>query len=290
MKQEKDKTETIIYSYDESTEILFEKIRGWEITSQVGFAVSLNIPKQNELFEKINEAVTNEAVKQNISLIVQRIEFAGNELPGFTAGEIEYYQRLFARDFWRVLHNETHIQHIEDKIIELYYFIQAKELDLKTKQYEFIEDREQDKQDIIEVTRYSKYLQDLLELTKNPPPPKTKTPAETFREKLGKLGFFDLPKVEQLSEIGKGKLIELIANNKQVYGIAMFNELDFLYQLDKKEGTSAKANKKISQLYNEKVKTGDEAKKIRASLIKPTDRHNAKEYKETVRKAYQKLK
>lgn len=290
MKQEKDKTEIIVFGYDESKEILFEKIKGWEITSQVEFAVSLNMPKRKGLFEKILEAVTNEAVKQSISLIVQRIEFAGNELLGFTAGEIEYYQSLFARDFWRVLHNETYIQHIEDKIIELNYFVQGKELDLKTKQYEFIEDREQDKQDLIEVTRYSRYLQDLLELTKNPPPPKTKTPAETFREKLGELGFFDLPKVERLSEVGKKQLIELLANNKQVFGIAMFNELDFLYQLDKKEGTAIKANKKISQLYNEKVKTGDEAKKIRASLINPTNRHNAKEYKETVRKEYQKLK
>ena len=270
MKQEKDKTEIIVFGYDESKEILFEKIKGWEITSQVEFAVSLDMPKRKGLFEKILEAVNNEAVKQSISIIVQRIEFAGNELPGFTAGEIEQYQSIFARDFYFILHNETYFQHIEDKIIELNYFVQGKELDLKTKQYEFIEDREQDKQDLVEVTRYSKYLQDLLELTKNPPPPKTKTKTEILREKLGELGFFDLPKVEKLSEIGKGKLIELIANNLMPYGIAMFDELGFLTSLDEREKNKGNANFKIAKLYNNKIKDGTNVKHLRNSLNRAT--------------------
>ena len=68
MKQKKDKTESIVFSNNESTEILFEKIKGWEIASQVEFTVSFENPKRKELFEKIFEAVTNETVKQNIFL------------------------------------------------------------------------------------------------------------------------------------------------------------------------------------------------------------------------------
>ena len=99
MKQKKDKTESIVFSNNESTEILFEKIKGWEIASQVEFTVSFENPKRKELFEKIFEAVTNETVKQNIFLIVQRIEQAAFHVSGYTPSEIEHYQSLFAKDF-----------------------------------------------------------------------------------------------------------------------------------------------------------------------------------------------
>lgn len=254
--------------------------------------VIINLPEKERTLKLDNliETLTDTDIKGKVELIKKRIEFAGNELPGFTASEIGYYQGIFAKEFYFVLFNETYIQHIEDKVRDLIFFIQARELDLKTKQYEFIEDREQDKQDLIEVKRYSKYLQDLLELTKNPPPPKTKTKTEILREKLGELGFFDLPKVEQLSEIGKGKLIELIANNKMPYGIAMFDELGFLTSLDEREKNKGEASFKIAKLYNNKIKDGTNVRHLWNSLIKPTGRYNAKEHKATVRKDYQKLK
>lgn len=260
------------------------------ISEELEIIVSLPEKERTLRLDNLIETLTDTDIKGRVELIKKRIEFAGNELPDFTAGEIEYYQSIFARDFYFVLCNETYIQHIEDKIIECNYFVQGKELDLKTMQYEFIEDREQDKQDLIEVKRYSKYLQDLLDLTKNPPPAKAETQAERFRKKLAEKGFFDLPKVQALSEIGQRKLIELIANNKMPYGIAMFNELEFCYELDKSEGTMTEANKVLAKLYNENAKTGDEPKKLRSSLSKPTVRHNAKLYKETVRNDYQKLK
>ena len=260
------------------------------ISDELEVIVSLPIKERTARLDILIDTLTVTVIKERIELIKKRIEFAGNKLPGFTAGEIEQYQSIFARDFYFILHNETYFQHIEDKIIELNYFVQGKELDLKTKQYEFIEDREQDKQDLVEVTRYSKYLQDLLELTKNPPPPKTKTKTEILREKLGELGFFDLPKVEQLSEIGKGKLIELIANNLMPFGIAMFDELGFLTSLDEREKNKGNANFKIAKLYNNKIKDGTNVKHLRNSLNRASNRYNAKEYRETVRNEYQKLK
>lgn len=252
----------------------------------------ISLPDRERItgLENLIDTLTDSTIKENVELIKKRIEFAANELPDFTTDEIRHYQDIFAKQFYFVLHNETYIQHIEDKIRELNFHSQGLDLDLKTKQYDDIDERKQDKQDLIEATRYSKYLQDLLELTKNPPPPKTKTPAETFREKLGELGFFDLPKVERLSEIGKQGLIELLANRKMPFGIAMFDELDFFTSLDVREKSKTNANFKIAKIYNADIKDGTNVKHLRNSLIKPKDRYNAKEHKETVRKEYQKLK
>jgi hypothetical protein len=187
MKHKKDKTESIVFSNDESAEILFEKIKGWEISSQVEFIVSFDNPKRKELFEKIFEAVTNETVKQNISLIVQRIEQAGFQVSGYNPSEIEYYQSLFAKDFYTVLHSETYQTYIEDKIRELHFYCKRLEQDLQTNQYEFLEDKEQDENQIAEAERYKLYLESFIIHLKNPAPQKAKTKTEqetpkTFEE------------------------------------------------------------------------------------------------------------
>lgn len=188
MKQKKDKTESIVFSNNESTEILFEKIKGWEIASQVEFTVSFENPKRKELFEKIFEAVTNETVKQNIFLIVQRIEQAAFHVSGYTPSEIEHYQSLFAKDFYTVLHSENYQTYIEDKIRELHFFCKGLELDLRTKQYEFLEDREQDKNELTEVERYKFYLESFIIHLKNPSPQQTGT--KTNKLKAPVLGLF----------------------------------------------------------------------------------------------------
>lgn len=159
---EKDKTKSIVFSNNESTETLFTKIEGWGITSQIEFAVSFDDPKRKELFQKIFEAVTNETEKQNISLIAQRIEQAAFQAIDYTHSEIVYYQSLFAQDFHTVLHSEYYQNHIEHKIRELYSYYKRIELDLKTRQYDFLEDREQDKTELIEAERYKLYLEKLL--------------------------------------------------------------------------------------------------------------------------------
>jgi len=188
MKHKKDKTESIVFSNDESTEILFEKIKGWEISSQVEFAISFDNPKRKELFEKIFEAVTNETVKQNISLIVQRIEQAGFQVSGYNPSEIEYYQSLFAKDFFTVLHSETYQTYIEDKIRELHFYCKRLEQDLQTNQYEFLEDREQDKTQFTEAERYKFYLESFIIHLKNPAPQQTET--KTDKLKAPVLGLF----------------------------------------------------------------------------------------------------
>lgn len=175
MTQKKDKTESIVFSNDESTEILFEYIKGWQITSQVEFAVSFDNPKRKELFEKIFKVVTNETIKQNISLIVQRIEQAAFQISGYTPSEIEHYQSLFAKEFYTVLHSENYQTYIEDKIRELLFYCKGLEQDLRTKQYEFLEDREQDKNQLTEAERYKVFLENLLIHLNTPSPQQTET-------------------------------------------------------------------------------------------------------------------
>ena len=175
MKQKKDNTKSIVFSNDESTEILFEKIKGWEITSQVMFAVSFDNPKRKELFEKIFEAVTNETVKQNIFLIVQRIQQAAFQVSGYTPSEIEYYQSLFAKDFYIVLHSDNYQTYIEDKIRELLFYCNGLEQDLRTKKYKYVDDRGQDKIKYSEADRYRFYLEKLLVHLNTLPPQQTET-------------------------------------------------------------------------------------------------------------------
>ena len=231
MKQKKDKTESIVFSNDENTEILFEKIKGWEIASQVKFTVSFENPKRKELFEKIFEAVTNETLKQNIFLIVKRIEQAAFQVSGYTTSEIEHYQSLFSKDFYTILHSENYQTYIEDKIRELHFFCKGLELDLRTKQYEFLEDREQDKNELTEVERYKFYLESFIIHLKNPSPQQTGTKTNKLKAELGKYGFFELLKVKQLSEPNKQSLVELISKNDLPYSIAMVEYLGFIKHL-----------------------------------------------------------
>lgn len=181
MEQKKDKSASIFFGNDQSAETLFQKINSLEITSQVEVAVSFDNPKRKELFERIIEATNNETLRQNISLIVKRIEQAAFQIAGYTASETEYYQSLFAKHFYSVLHSENYQTYIEDKIRELHFYCKGLEQDLRTKQHEFIEDREQDKNQLTEAQRYKCYLENLLIHLNNPAAQQTTTEKDTVK-------------------------------------------------------------------------------------------------------------
>ncbi|WP_273212719.1 hypothetical protein [Runella zeae] len=123
-----------------------------------------------------------------------------------------------------------------------------------------------------------------------PPTTSTETKTDKLKNELGKYGFFELPKVKQLSEPNKQRLIELIGTKPMPYGIAMFDELGFCEHLDNEQGVKYKANTILSRLYNPNAKDDTSAKHYRRSLVKPLQRYKAGEYKETVKTDYQKLK
>lgn len=294
MKQKKNKTESIVFSNDESTEILFEKIKGWEITSQVKFAVFFDNPKREELFEKILIAVSDETVRQNISLIVNRIEQAAFRVSGYTPSEIEHYQSLFAKTFYTVLHSEDYQTYIEDKIRELFFYCKGLEQDLRTKQYEFLEDREQDKTQLTEAERYKVFLENLLIHFSNPAPQQTETKTDKLKAELGKYGFFELPKVMELSEPNKQSLVELISTNGLPYSIAMFEYLDFLKHIKNEHFTvKYKLNKEVAKWFNSD-KEGRAVKGNISSLSEYSredkNKYTAHTHKEAVKTDYQKLK
>lgn len=206
MEQKKDKSASIFFGNDQSAETLFQKINSLEITSQVEVAVSFDNPKRKELFERIIESTNNETLRQNISLIVKRIEQAAFQIAGYTASETEYYQGLFAKHFYSVLHSENYQTYIEDKIRELHFYCKGLEQDLRTKQHEFIEDREQDKNQLTEAQRYKCYLENLLIHLNNPaaqqtgkPKPEQETP-QTFDELFYNIELVQ-PSIDILKEI-----------------------------------------------------------------------------------------
>ena len=151
----------------------------------------------------------------------------------------------------------------------------------------------------IELINYQKYLQgkresfyiQLIDEIQGLPTQQAETKADKLNAQLSKYGFFELPKIKQLSEQNKQDLIDLIIKNKMPYGIAMFDFLGFCEYLDREQGTKYKADNILSRLFNEKAKDGTSAKHYRRSLIKfTTPRYKAGEYKDIVQKDYEELK
>lgn len=141
-----------------------------------------------------------------------------------------------------------------------------------------------------QVKKYPRLFATFDKCEHNLPPQKFETKTDKLKAELGKYGFFELPKVKQLSEPNKQILIELVSINPMPYGIAMFDFLGFCEYLDREQGTKYKADNILSKLYNENAKDGTSAKHYRRSLVKPLTRYKAGEYKETVKTDYQKLK
>jgi len=139
-----------------------------KITQQVEYAIGFPEPKQSELFREILAAITDKKVKENVSLVHQRIKQAGLPMKGFTNSEAEYYHCCFANHFYLILHSEKFTEHIEEKIRDLDFYSKGIEIDLKTKEYEEPEDRDHNISNMIEADRYKTYLQNLLTLFATP--------------------------------------------------------------------------------------------------------------------------
>lgn len=137
-------------------------VKEFAVIELVEIAVSMLEPERSSKFNKILTIVKDEIVQANIKLVKKRIDEAVIMVSGFTSSEIDYYQRIFGMDFYFILHSPNFTTYIEDKIRELHFRIKDLELDLKTKQYEFSEDRDLDKGDLIETERYKVYLENLL--------------------------------------------------------------------------------------------------------------------------------
>ena len=112
----------------------------------------------------------------------------------------------------------------------------------------------------------------------------------SFKNSIKKNGFFDLPKVQELSPDKQTELIKYILNGSRALGVAMFDFLEYFTFLDEEFGTKGNTDKFINKLYNNKLSDGDEVKKLRGSLVKPTKRHNAQKYINEVKSYYQNLK
>jgi len=175
IKNERLKSIPVIETKKQNEAPKFEDIKDLQITEQVKFAVDFYPPKRVELFNNIIEALKDEKIKQNVLLIQSRIDNASFKISGYTNSEIEHYQSIFAKDFYTVLHSENYQTYIEDKIRELHFICSGLEQDLRTKQYDFLDDREQEKIQLTETNRYKNYLENLLIHFTEPQQDETKT-------------------------------------------------------------------------------------------------------------------
>jgi len=147
----------------------------------------------------------------------------------------------------------------------------------------------------LEIIRYKQFLE--LEMIKtesqiNPQPKQTETKTDKLKSDLSDFGFFELPKVKQLSEPNKQKLIELISKNDIPYIIAMFEYLGFLkYLKDEHFLTNDNLFKGVSKWFGLNPRT------IKGNIYvlnefskEDRTRYTANQQKQTVQKNYEALK
>lgn len=139
-----------------------------------------------------------------------------------------------------------------------------------------------------------KFFNEITPLLQAFPPQQTETKTEILKGILGKYGFFELPKVKQLSEPNKQRLVEMINTNGLPYSIAMFEYLGFLNHLENEHfRTKYKLNKEVAKWFNSD-KEGRAVKGNISSLSEYTKedkrKYTAHTHKETVKTDYQKLK
>lgn len=138
-----------------------------------------------------------------------------------------------------------------------------------------------------------KYLEFLKkEYQKYLPPQQTETKTDKLKAELGKYGFFELPKVKQLSEPNKQNLVELISTNDLPYSIAMFEYLGFLKHLRAEHFTTDyKLFKAVARWFGitERAVKGNIYVLNEHSKENRT-RYTADQQKQTVQKDYEKLK
>lgn len=126
------------------------------------------------------------------------------------------------------------------------------------------------------------------------PPQQTETETDKLKAELGKYGFFELPKVKQISEQSKQSLIELISTKGLPYSIAMFDFLGFLeHILSEHFKTKNKLNIEVAKWFN----SDKEGRSVKGNISSLSDysaenkiKYTAHSHKETVIEDYQKLK
>jgi hypothetical protein len=149
--------------------------------------------------------------------------------------------------------------------------------------------------DQYEIGKYKQFLE--LEMIQteseiNPQPKQTETKTDKLKSDLGDFGFFELPKVKQLSEPNKQKLIELISKNDIPYKIAMFDYLGFLkYLKDEHFRTNDNLFKGVSKWlgFNERTIKGNYLV-LNEFSKENRKRFTADQQKQTVQKNYEALK
>ena len=138
------------------------------------------------------------------------------------------------------------------------------------------------------------YIYKLSEYWNTQSPPPTKTKGDILNEYLNNFGFFNLDKVQCLSEQSRILLTDKISNNGLPYAIAMFDYLQFISFLLKDHFKSKyELNIEISKWFN-RDKDGRAVKGNISSLLKTTtenkSRYTAHKHKEIVIIDYEQLK
>jgi len=124
------------------------------------------------------------------------------------------------------------------------------------------------------------------------PPQQIETKTERIKAELGKYGFFELPKVEQLSESNKQNLVELISANNLPYAIAMIEFLGFLKHL---KAEYFKSGYELIKAVANCVEGAERAVKGNIAVLNEISRENRSRYtahqqKQKVQKDYEALK
>lgn len=152
----------------------------------------------------------------------------------------------------------------------------------------------------IELNNFQKYLQvkresiyiDLVNEIQSLSPPPAESKTDKLKAKLVKYGFFELPKVKQLSEPNKQSLVELLSTKGLPYSIAMFEYLDFLNHLKVEHFTSGE---KLFAGIAKWFEVGERAVKGNINVLNKVSKENrtrytADQHKEIAEKDYEVLK
>jgi len=123
-------------------------------------------------------------------------------------------------------------------------------------------------------------------------PQQAKAKTDNLKSELSKYGFFELPKVKQLSEANKQSLFELICTNGLPYSIAMFEHLAFIKYLKTEHFTTN--NKLFNAVGNW---FGVTERTIKGNIYvlneisaENRERYTADQHKQIVQNDYDKLK
>jgi hypothetical protein len=138
---------------------------------------------------------------------------------------------------------------------------------------------------LIEYKNFINSLQDIK-------PQKAELKTDKLKAELGTYGFFELPKVKELSDPNKQSLIELISLNQMPYGIAMFEYLGFLKHLKAEHFTT---NNKLFKAVADWFDIAERAVKGNIYVLNEHSKENRNRYtadkqKQKAENDYEKLK